>query len=139
MTKKIPTTKTTSHTSPNVSSGSRFQKRPIAIERYRKFFFVGIPGFPNEIPKNLRDKVTKFAGNNAIIGEKHLKTFTDMLNDYKVVHEDVVMKLFIHSLVEDARDWFRRFSDDYLSSWDDMVRCFEEHYGDQRNDGFILN
>jgi hypothetical protein len=62
-----------------------------------------------------------------------------MLNDYEVEHKDVVMKLFVHSLVEDARDWFRIFLDNYISSWNDMVGCFKEHYGDQTNDGFIFN
>lgn len=53
-----------------------------------------------------------------------------MLNDYEVEHEDVAIKLFVHSFVEDARDWFRRLPNDYVSSWDDMVGCFKEHYGD---------
>ena len=59
--------------------------------------FVGIPGAPPPISFDLRDKVVKFSGNNAITGEEHLGVFIDMLNDFEVDHEDVVMNLFVHS------------------------------------------
>ena len=92
--------------------------------------FVGIPGAPHPISFDLRDKVVKFSRNNDVIGEDHLRVFIDMLNDYEVEHEDVVMKLFVHSLVEDARDWFRRLPDDSIYSWSDLESSFKEKYGD---------
>ena len=88
--------------------------------------FLGFPGCPNEIPKNLRDKFSKSIGNNAISGEQHLRNFTDMLNDYEVEHEDVVIKLFVHSLIEDVRDWFRRLPNDSIASWSDLENSFKE-------------
>ena len=109
------------------------------MDRYKKICFLGIPGHPNEIPKGLRDKVTKFARNNAIFGEQHLRDFFDLLNDYEVEHEDVVMKLFVHSLTKDARDQFRRMPDDSITSWGDLEKFFKEQYGDHTNIGFILN
>lgn len=65
------------------------------MERYRQLFFDGILGYPNPIPDELREKMNKFAGNNAFSAEEHLKGFMDMLNDYEVEHEDVMMKLFV--------------------------------------------
>ena len=62
-----------------------------------------------------------------------------MLNDYELEHEDVVMKLFVHLLTEDSRDLFRRLLDDSINSWEDLEKCFKEHYGDHTNAGFILN
>lgn len=49
-----------------------------------------------------------------------------MLNDYEVEHEDVVMKLFVQSLKEDAKDWYRRLPDNSVSSWEDFEKCFKE-------------
>ena len=66
--------------------------------------FVGIPSAPHPISFDLRDKVVKFSGNKVVTGEEHLIIFIDMLNDYEVEHENVVMKLFIHLLTEAARD-----------------------------------
>lgn len=101
--------------------------------------FLDIPSHPNPIPKDLRDKTTNFLGNNAISGEEHLRKFKDMLNDYEVEHEDVVMKLFVHSLIEDARDWYRRSPHDNISFWEDLEKCLKEQYKDNTNAIFILN
>lgn len=49
------------------------------------------------------------------------------------------MKLFAHSLTEDARDWFRKLPDDSISSWEELEKCFKEQYGVHSNGGFILN
>ena len=85
------------------------------MERYKKMSFLGIPSFPHPIPNDLRDKVTKFIGNNVFTSEEYLRKFIDMLNDYEVEHEDIVMKLFVHSLTEDARDWFKRLPNDSIN------------------------
>ena len=95
------------------------------MERYRQIYFLGILGFPDEIPNGLRYKVRKFLGNNEITSEQHLRVFTDLLNDYEVEHEDVEMKLFVHS-IEDVMDWFRRLPDDSITSWSDLEKCFKE-------------
>ena len=82
----------------DASFGSRFQKRPILKESYRKICFQRIRGCPNEIPKDLRNKVSKFIGNNAISSEQYLRNFNDMFIDYEVEHEDLVVNFFVHSL-----------------------------------------
>lgn len=96
------------------------------MERYRPLFFDGILGYPNPIPADLREKMNKFVGNNVVTTEEHLKYFMDMLNDYDVEHEYVVMKLFIQSLVEYARDWYRGLPNASISSWDEFEMCLEE-------------
>lgn len=83
-------------------------RRPIQLEGYRKICFEGIPGFPNPIPQDIRKRLPKFDGNNAISCEDHLRGFLDMMSDYEVEAQDVIMKLFVQSLTEDAREWFKR-------------------------------
>ena len=95
--------------------------------------------FDSKMDYFLRDKVIKFSKNNVVTGEEHLKKFIDMLNDYEVEHEDVVMKLFVHSLTEDARDWFRRFLDDSINSWNDLETLFKEKYGEKKIFIFMSN
>ena len=46
--------------------------------------FVGIPGAPNPISFDLRDKVVKFSKNNVVTGEEHLRIFIDMMNDFEI-------------------------------------------------------
>lgn len=91
----------------NNSTVSPFQRRPINLEQYRQLFFDGIPGYPNHVPTELRDKLHKFSENNAVSAEEHIISFGDLINDYEIADEDVIMKLFVQSLVDDARDWYR--------------------------------
>ena len=57
----------------------------------------------------MRKRLPKFFGNSAITCEDHLRSFLDMMSDYEVKVEDVIMKLFVQSLNEDAIEWFKRF------------------------------
>ena len=62
-----------------------------------------------------------------------------MVNDFGVEHEDLVMKLFVYSLIEDAWDWFKRLPDDSIGSWSDLKSLFKEQYGDNTSVRFMLN
>ena len=65
------------------------------MKKYRQISSIGIPGAPHPISFDLRDKVVKFSGNNAVTSEEHLRVFVDMMNDYEVEFEDVIMNLFV--------------------------------------------
>ena len=40
-----------------------------------------------------------------------------MMSDYEVEAEDVMMKLFVQSLTEDAREWFKRLLESSIWDW----------------------
>lgn len=62
----------------------------------------------NALPAgNYGKHMPKFAGNNAIIDESHIKAFLEYLENIGVTEEDVVMRLFAQSLTLDARDWYK--------------------------------
>ena len=44
----------------------------------------------------MRKRLPKFAGNNAITYEDHLRSFLDMMSDYEIEAKDVMMKLFVN-------------------------------------------
>ena len=78
------------------------QRRHVQLEGYRKICFDGILGFPNPIPQEMRKRFPKFVWNNIVTCEDHLRSFLDMMSDYEIEAEDVIMKLFVQSLIEDA-------------------------------------
>lgn len=81
-------------------------QRKFSIERYKPFIFSGIQGFPNKIPNNIRKHLPKFIVQIFESASKIFSTFMDLMGDYEIDHEDVVMKIFAQSLKEDARDLF---------------------------------
>ena len=56
-----------------------------------------------------------------------------MMSDYEVEVEDVIMKFFVQSLTEDAREWFKRLLKLSIMDWTDIEYCFKEQYGDKKN------
>ena len=86
----------------------------------------------------MRKRLPKFSRNNAITCEDHLRSFLDMMSDYEVKAEDVIMKLFVQSLTEDAREWFKRLPQLSSMDWKDIEYCFKEQYGDKLNQSYIL-
>ena len=114
------------------------QRRPIQLEGYMQLCFDGIPRFPNPIPQEMRKRLPKFSRNNSITSEDHLRIFLDMMSDYEVEAEDVMMKLFVQSLTKDAREWFKRLPESSIWDWKDIEYCFKEQYGDKLNQSYIL-
>lgn len=119
--------------------GNQFRRRPINVDLYRPLYFDGIIGHPNHVPIESRDKLHKFVGNNVISAEENLQSFGDIINDYEIAHEDVIMKLFVQSLIEDARDWYRGLPVDSVGLWEEFKIIFQEQYGDKTNVSFMLN
>ena len=87
----------------------------------------------------MRKRFPKFPRNNAITCEDHLRSFLDMMSDYEVEAADVMMKLFVQSLTEDAREWFKRLLEFSIVDQKDMECCFKEKYGDKQNLSYILS
>lgn len=61
-----------------------------------------------------------------------------MMSDYEVEANNVIMKLFVQSLTEDAREWFKRLPKLSIMDWKDIEYCFKEQYGDKLNQSYIL-
>ena len=81
----------------------------------------------------------KFAGNNVITCEDHFRSFIGMMSDYEVEAKDVIMKLFIQFLIEDAREWFKILLEMSIAHCKDSEHCFKEKYGDKKNPSYILS
>ncbi|KAH9311216.1 hypothetical protein KI387_026251, partial [Taxus chinensis] len=69
---------------------------------------------------DVRNRLPKFQGNNAITRDQHLKIFVNMMEEFEIEFEDVYIKLFIHTLEEDARDWYKALPDNSIDSWTEM-------------------
>ena len=61
-----------------------------------------------------------------------------MMSDYEFEPEDVMMKLFVQSLTEDAREWFKRLLELSILDWKDIEYYFKEH-DDKKNPSYNLS
>ncbi|KAH9308630.1 hypothetical protein KI387_036541, partial [Taxus chinensis] len=62
-----------------------------------------------------------------------------MIEYFEIEFEDVYIKFFIHTLEEDARDWYKALPDNSIDSWTKMRNAFRLKYGDKTDPRFILS
>jgi hypothetical protein len=56
----------------------------------------------------------KFTGEEDITVEEHLATFYSYADNLNIENEDVWMRVFVQSLDDEVRKWFRRLAPDLL-------------------------
>lgn len=61
------------------------------------------------------------------------------MEDFEIDFEDVYIKLFIHTLEEDVRDWYKALPDNSIDSWTEMKNAFRLQYGDRTDPRFLLS
>jgi hypothetical protein len=80
----------------------------------------------------------KFAGNNAITVESHIKTFLEYLENIGVTEEDMVMRIFAPSLTLDARDWYKVLAVNNIDGWNTFHDRFMDKWSHKPDNAFLL-
>jgi hypothetical protein len=90
----------------------------ILARRFAPFNFSIVPGFPNVVP--IVDQQVYFF---PIFREhrddnpaEHFREFHDLMHQWEIDHEDILMNMFMFSLDRDAREWYRSLPPASISS-----------------------
>ncbi|XP_059066377.1 uncharacterized protein LOC131028606 [Cryptomeria japonica] len=75
-------------------------------------------------------------GNGTDYAEQHLINVKNIIEEFEIPREDVFMKLFVQSLIEDAREWYRNLPNRYIGSWQEFVTIFLEEFGEHNDTSF---
>ena len=70
--------------------------------------------------------------------DKHIKAFFVATHILGVAHIDVVVRLFIETLVEATSDWFYHLDDTSITSWATMRTTFETRFKTTRDEYSFL-
>jgi hypothetical protein len=97
-----------------------------------------IPGYPKKMLKESNKWLPKFPGNNVLTAKYHLYTIGRDMENEKVEHEDVAMKLLASSLSEEALRWFRGLPDNHITSYEDFSKLFESRWKTKKDIGMLV-
>lgn len=89
------------------------------------------------MPNGYLKTLPKYSGSDSRGGNEHITKFWDFTNNLLVEHEDVFIRLFVHSLKGDVRSWFMHLTTNSISSWGQLHDCFLCRWG-KRKDPFQL-
>jgi hypothetical protein len=98
----------------------------ILARRFAPFNFSAIPGFPNVVPSlnEWGDYLPIFGKCEEDNPTQHLSEFHELMRQWEIHHEDVLLKMFMFSLVGDARKWYHSLPPASISSLSEFHAAF---------------
>jgi hypothetical protein len=75
----------------------------------------------------------KFTGEGDIAVEEHLEAFYSFTDDHVIMHADVWMRIFVHSLEGEARKWFRALPPISIDGIEALDNAFLRQWGDKKH------
>ena len=74
-----------------------------------------------------------FNGKDYAAVEKNLQAFENFIDNFEIVHKDVVMRIFCKSLFGDVALSFRNLEACSIGSWTDFHNAFLRHWGENKS------
>jgi hypothetical protein len=98
----------------------------ILARRFAPFNFSAIPGFPNVVPSpnEWGDYLPIFGKCEEDNPAQHLSEFHELMRQWEIHHEDVLLKMFMFSLAGDARKWYHSLPPASISSLNGFHAAF---------------
>jgi len=98
--------------------------------RFSPFNFSSVPGFPNVVPtiNEWGDYFLIFGGRKHDHLGEHLFNFHICMLEHNFFHEDVLIRMFIFSLEEDAHEWCQSLPTTIIHSLKDFHDAFNLYY-----------
>ena len=77
----------------------------------------------------------KYDPNDGVLPEYHIKQFINALNLVNVEHEDVVCRMFTHTLQGKSTKWFFNLAPGSITSWEKFEEAFMEQFSEEETSG----
>lgn len=112
-----------------------FQRKPIIPDGIRPLNLRNFQCIPNKLFPKLSQLVPKFHGEYDELALDHLGSFYTFVKDYEIYAEDYVMKLFIKTLKDNAREAYESLPTQRISSWRQLEQWFLDVFHDAGEEG----
>jgi hypothetical protein len=101
----------------------------ILARKFSPFNFSFVPDFPNFVPTmdEWGDFLLTFREHRDDNPAEHLLEFHELMYQWGIHHEDVLMKMFMFSLEGDARKWYQSLPPANISSLEQFHAAFNMH------------
>jgi hypothetical protein len=101
--------------------------------RNKLFKPLRLPYRLNPYPLDSFEYLPWFSGEDHVTAERHLEAFENFVDQFEIVHEDVTMRLFSHSLSGDVVVWFRCLEAGSIGSWTELCHAFLKCWGENKS------
>ena len=93
----------------------------------------------HDLPQAFEKMLPKFDPNEKILVDDHLQIFYLAIEGLKAgEHEDVVCRLFPHTLIGAATSWYFGFPTNSILDWDTFERIFRSKHASQKTHATLM-
>jgi len=78
-------------------------------------------------------QLPKFMGEGDVTTDEHLEAFYSFTDDHVIMHADVWMRIFVHSLQGEARKWFKALPPGSIDGIEALDSAFLRQWGDKKD------
>jgi ribonuclease HI len=78
-------------------------------------------------------QLPKFTGEGDVTADEHLEAFYSFTDDHVIMHADVWMRIFVHSLQGEARKWFKALPPGSIDGIEALDSAFLRQWGDKKD------
>jgi hypothetical protein len=78
-------------------------------------------------------QLPKFTSEGDIAAKEHLEAFYSFTDDHVIMHANVWMRIFVHSLEGKARKWFRALPPGSINGIESLYNAFLRQWGDKKD------
>ena len=113
----------------------------ILAQRFSPFNFSVVSSFPNVVPapNEWNDYLLIFRECKEDNLAQHLSEFHELMHQWEIHHEDVLLKMFMFSLAGDAREWYHSLTPASISSLSEFHVAFNRRYQKMYSSEFICH
>jgi len=101
--------------------------------RGRMFKPLRLPHHLHPYPPYSFEYLPQFSGEDHVTAQSHLGAFENFIDHFEIVHDDVTMRLFSHSLSGDVVVWFRCMEFSSIGSWTELCHGFLKWWGENKS------
>jgi hypothetical protein len=94
---------------------------------------IPIPDPTHPLPKKAQKFLPKYDHDDDVSSKHHIKQFMDALNLMNVEHEDVICRLFPHTLQGKATKWFFNLAPGSITSWEKFEEAFISEFSNEES------
>ena len=80
------------------------------------------------LPKGAREVLPKSSRDGKKFTNEHLNALNTTCVVLAITTDNVAMRLFVQTLIEDASNWFHHLSQGSITNWGDMQNSFEDRF-----------
>jgi hypothetical protein len=101
--------------------------------RMKMFKPLRLPYLLHPYPLDFLEYLPQFSGEDHVTMRGIWGSFENFVDQFEIIHDDVIMRLFSKNLFRDVAVWFKSLRVDSIGSWIELSNAFSKHWGENKS------